>query len=250
MLRVQEISRASTKRWTACTLVLLIATNFGLAFSLNMSSPLDRRRRNLFALGNGAATKQQGAKKKEGTQRCQSIILLSPGRSATDTISKTMVDSTPLSFCKETKEFFGRRHPSSSALSECFSDNRNGVYIHVKPQHILLSGTKTNGTLQTPEAFFRAATHSGYRIVVVGWRDNQLACLVSSYEMKYKPSDPVAMQKFGGLLATFEKVVKRQNRALAAAMANHFKIVSINFNDIVQVGLEGAYFLHFLLNWW
>eukprot|EP00614_Pseudopedinella_elastica_P009628 CAMPEP_0172606686 /NCGR_PEP_ID=MMETSP1068-20121228/26893_1 /TAXON_ID=35684 /ORGANISM="Pseudopedinella elastica, Strain CCMP716" /LENGTH=206 /DNA_ID=CAMNT_0013409483 /DNA_START=600 /DNA_END=1220 /DNA_ORIENTATION=+ len=52
--------------------------------------------------------------------------------------------------------------------------------------------------------------------------------------MKYKPSDPVAMQKFGGLLATFEKVVKRQNRALAAAMANHFKIVSINFNDIVQ----------------
>mmetsp|Transcript_11949 Transcript_11949/g.23713 ORF Transcript_11949/g.23713 Transcript_11949/m.23713 type:complete len:348 (+) Transcript_11949:99-1142(+) len=74
---------------------------------------------------------------KAGSGHCNSVILLSPGRTATDTVSHTLVASSPLSYCHGTKEFFGHHtHRVKENLFGCRSQYPHGVYIHVKPEHI------------------------------------------------------------------------------------------------------------------
>ena len=100
---------------------------------------------------------------------CSSIIFLSAGRSATDTISHTLIRSSSLKYCDHVKEFYSLKNPTQENLAKCVGENPGGVFIHVKPQHIItFEGNAEDHTenssrrrdrkerLTTPEEFFAA----------------------------------------------------------------------------------------------
>ena len=117
------------------------------------------------------------------------------------------------------------------------------VYIHVKPQHILVGRRFGQRYLTSPEAFFTAARAAGIQLVLISFRDNQLAREVSSFEMKQrKPGTPKfernARERFIDVNMTdsFRKKVEDYNRAVRAAKAANFPrgILHITFNEIVH----------------
>ena len=66
---------------------------------------------------------------------CVPTILLSPGRTATDTISHTATSSSSLNTAA--KEAFKMRPATVEKLNSCVRSTP-AVYIHVKPEHILV----------------------------------------------------------------------------------------------------------------
>ena len=181
--------------------------------------------------------------------KCSSVILLSPGRTATDTVSHTITQSSTLRYCDGTKEYYGHgKLPDAASLQRCFEKyrDRGGVYIHVKPEHITLDEKQSRGNrrvIKSPEEFFSAAKSIGFRIVAVGWRDNQLAREISSFEMfAGKPGTP--QQKFDAearkhftnrnMVKFFGFKTMLFNRGVIAARKNGLKIVPMSFNDIVK----------------
>jgi hypothetical protein len=175
---------------------------------------------------------------------CSSVILLSPGRTATDTVSHTVVESSPLKYCDNMKEYYGHgRIPQASTLKSCYDRHvgKGGVYIHVKPEHIMLgSKYKGHGYLMTPGEFFHAAKKIGFYLVVTSFRDNQLAREISSFEMfagsrgsSSFNSKARAIFVKQNLTKVFEDKVRLFNRAVVAARHNGFQMVSITFLDIV-----------------
>ena len=172
---------------------------------------------------------------------CVPTILLSPGRTATDTISHTATSSSSLKYCGM-KEAFKMRPATVEKLNSCVRSTP-AVYIHVKPEHILVGRRFGQRYLTSPEAFFTAARAAGIQLVVISFRDNQLAREVSSFEMKQrKPGTPKfernARERFIDVNMTdsFRKKVEDYNRAVRAAKAANFPrgILHITFNEIVH----------------
>jgi hypothetical protein len=172
---------------------------------------------------------------------CESVILLSPGRTATDTISRTIVRSTSLRYCYEIKEYFSHGiQPSAGKLKNCYDEHKGhgGVWIHVKPEHIHLDHS-SGASLKTPEEFFEAAHEAGFKVVATSFRDNQLAREISSFEMKVGPSDSLIeqinqQQANVQLVAFFEMKIQEFNRGVQAAKTSRMAIVPITFSEIVE----------------
>jgi len=194
----------------------------------------DRKKNNNRGLWSGHGT--------EATS-CQSVLLLSPGRTATDTVSSTIVKSTPLSYCHRKETFKAGAYPTVKKLQSCFKSNKRGAYVHVKPEHILLRNENINSSkyLTTPEHFFRAAEEAGFSLVVTSFRDNQLARLVSSFEMHPGKFGSVEfLSKANGsfvhtdLIRKFEQLVQDYNRGVASARAvKGLSMMHITFSEII-----------------
>lgn len=171
---------------------------------------------------------------------CENVILYSPGRTATDTVSETVIDSTALSYC-HIKEYYGHGlKPSEANLKRCYDSKRGkgGAYIHVKPEHITFIGSRSSdapqGHLTNPEQFFNAARKVGFTTVITSFRDNQLARSVSSYEMKRRsPMDARRTWIENDLKEHFKSQVLLFNRGVLAAKQNNFTMLAITFNEIV-----------------
>jgi hypothetical protein len=171
---------------------------------------------------------------------CDSVILYSPGRTATDTVSETVIDSTSLSYCRM-KEYYGHGlKPTFSNLKSCYESkiSKGGAYVHVKPEHITFKGSQEtkapSSHLVNPEQFFNAAKKIGFSTVITSFRDNQLARSVSSYEMK-KRSEEEARRSWIDidLKEHFKSQVLLFNRGVIAAKQNNFTMLAITFNEIV-----------------
>lgn len=189
--------------------------------------------------------KNRGLKSSHGTKAasCQSVILLSPGRTATDTVSSTIVKSTPLSYCRRKETFKSGAYPTVKMLQSCYKSNKGGAYVHVKPEHILLRKESIDSSkyLTTPEQFFRAAKEAGFSLVVTSFRDNQLARTVSSFEMHPGKFGSVAFLSKANatfvntdLIRKFEQLVQDYNRGVVSARAvKGFSMVHITFSEII-----------------
>jgi hypothetical protein len=209
---------------------------------------------------------------------CMPMLLLSPGRSATDTICGTLVKNSKNGFkyCHE-KETFKKKIPTEALLRDCVrgaeKHGNASSYVHVKPEHISMglksthqkpkrakqskraekppsrgrlssSGSWSSGKkLTTPEEFFLAAKAAGYRLVVISFRENQLAREVSSFERATanKPAAEAEVQakiRFidRDLRAFFRHLVEGYNRAVKAAKSANFEggLLAISFDEIVS----------------
>lgn len=170
------------------------------------------------------------------TRGCNSVLLLSYGRSATDTIAHTIVKSTELSYCM-IKEYYGHgRKPSLPSLRDCFNSkiHSGGAFVHVKPEHI-----DNKGTFHSPREFMQAAHSVGFSVVIVSFRDNQLARSVSSFEMSAynkKHIEIAGAKKFKeeGLIRGFEKMILLFNRCVQSAKDAGFRILRTKFTEIVS----------------
>eukprot|EP00747_Dinoflagellata_sp_TGD_P083753 gnl/TRDRNA2_/TRDRNA2_162244_c0_seq1.p1 gnl/TRDRNA2_/TRDRNA2_162244_c0~~gnl/TRDRNA2_/TRDRNA2_162244_c0_seq1.p1 ORF type:complete len:314 (+),score=40.69 gnl/TRDRNA2_/TRDRNA2_162244_c0_seq1:80-1021(+) len=160
---------------------------------------------------------------------CKHTILLSPGRTATGTLSSTVTASSHLSYCG-IKEFFGHgRKPNMKDMASCTAKKQAiglAAYIHVKPQHIELGSGEGTAVLSSPEDFFRAARQAGFSNVVTSFRDNQLARMVSSEELHHG-----AQYRFSNLVKEFEDEIQDFNRAVLAAKDNGFDIMTTTFAE-------------------
>uniref|UniRef100_A0A7S2SV38 Uncharacterized protein n=1 Tax=Rhizochromulina marina TaxID=1034831 RepID=A0A7S2SV38_9STRA len=174
-------------------------------------------------------------------------ILLSFGRSATDTLAETVISSSSFQFCQGTKEYFkdgGPAHgsPSADKLKSCMRwyGKSGGVFIHVKPWHIILA--QKEGRLSDPESFFRVAKAAGFSQVVASFRDNQLAREVSSYEQSVhyiKGKTKVAHkgeEHFSGhnIVEAFRKDVSKYNRCVNAAHNAGLPLLFFDFDYVTH----------------
>ena len=209
---------------------------------------------------------------------CMPTLLLSPGRSATDTICGTLVKNSKNGFkyCHE-KETFKNVAPTEALLRGCVrAAEKHGnasSYVHVKPEHISVglksthqkpkrakqskrvggppsrgrlssSGSWSSGKkLTTPEEFFLAARAAGYKLVVISFRENQLAREVSSFERSTanksaEKAEVEAKIRFvdRDLKALFGHLVEGYNRAVKAAKWANFEggLLAISFDEIVS----------------
>lgn len=203
--------------------------------------------------------------KKESS--CGHVILLSPGRTATDTISHTLVTSAKIAYCHHKKEYFGdwSNIPNQTTLTECITSNKKndfgGVYIHVKPQHITEGPHNStvakrkwllkHGRISiTPEVFFKVAKSVGFNTVVQSYRENLLARTISSFELGIantmgKNFHKISIDENPEILRRAAKVFDRQliyrwmlethqfNEASKAAMAARFKVLYLPFDAII-----------------
>lgn len=167
-------------------------------------------------------------------------ILLSYGRSATDTIAETVVKSSSLSFCHGIKEYYkrGAGTISRESMNACMERHgkNGGVFIHVKPWHII---NPRGASWVTPEWFFDTAHKLGFTQVITSFRDNQLAREVSSFEqslVKGKRNMSPNSKSFGSshLVDDFEQSVKDFNRCIHAIQAVNLTIHSLDFDMIIH----------------
>lgn len=118
------------------------------------------------------------------TVKRKGILLFSEGRSATTSISNTLVNSniTSLSFCNGHKESFILNPPTRKRLDRCFHGRNNDiVYAHVKPIHI-----KNYEKAIEVIKFINNAHAAGFGFIIVNKRQNALARAISSAELKYE----------------------------------------------------------------
>jgi hypothetical protein len=148
------------------------------------------------------------------------VLLLSYGRSATDSFAHTIRASSNLKYCNDLKEAFKRQsyRGTPQNLRECIAQNPRGTLVHVKPEHIMK--VQFNGRCfagdgcdlpSSPDAFFEAARRAGFRLVLTTFRDNQLARQLSSYEQS------ASMEKHGR-----PPTLSRRQRRLAPSNSSYF----------------------------
>ena len=151
------------------------------------------------------------------------------------------------SFCEGRKEGYNANlanctRLTAAALAGCLA--RGERLTHLKPEHVARQTTTTAGgatatatatatagtgsghhsaaaaaaaaVLNTPERFFGAAKRAGWRVVVGIFRENQLARLVSSFELLHarRPLEGAALE---GARAGRRSFVTRWARPHAAA---------------------------------
>ena len=196
------------------------------------------------------------------------VILWAHGRSATDTFCEAMRQAAHLTYCRNIKEGFNHLHAEGKRLTrnrlkkcvrrgqlpaparkprrlrigphqldgvESAADNSQvdhpGRLSHIKPGHLYSQG------LATPEALFRAAREVGFGVVVAEYRQNALARMVSSFEMRTRtPADAKAVfcKKDGELVKKFEWERTIWERGVAAAKAEEFTIIEFTFLELIS----------------
>ena len=106
-----------------------------------------------------------------------------------------------------------------------------GRLSHIKPGHLYSQG------LATPEALFRAAREVGFGVVVAEYRQNALARMVSSFEMRKRtPADAKAVfcKRDGELVKKLEWERTIWERGVAAAKAEEFTIIEFTFLELIS----------------
>uniref|UniRef100_A0A7S3ZWV3 Uncharacterized protein n=1 Tax=Pelagomonas calceolata TaxID=35677 RepID=A0A7S3ZWV3_9STRA len=162
------------------------------------------------------------------------VILWAHGRSATDTFCEAMRQAAHLTYCRNIKEGFNHLHAEGKRLTrnrlkKCV--RRGQLLSHIKPGHLYSQG------LATPEALFRAAREVGFGVVVAEYRQNALARMVSSFEMRTRtPADAKAVfcKKDGELVKKFEWERTIWERGVAAAKAEEFTIIEFTFLELIS----------------
>ena len=201
-----------------------------------------------------------GVANNHSTSCGENVILISPGRSATDSIGLTVTQSSRLRYCDGQKEYFKNSKPTMAKLRYCverFGGEKGGVFIHVKPEHITFSESEMpllqrglnssrnlrppKDALRTPEEFFRGAKAAGFNVVVTNFRDNQLARAVSSFEIKAgefgsRSFTQRANERFVDLdlSHSFRSLKASYDRSVAAASAEGLVKLNLNFASVVS----------------
>eukprot|EP00931_Biecheleriopsis_adriatica_P046811 TRINITY_DN2692_c0_g1_i2.p1 TRINITY_DN2692_c0_g1~~TRINITY_DN2692_c0_g1_i2.p1 ORF type:complete len:352 (+),score=48.45 TRINITY_DN2692_c0_g1_i2:74-1129(+) len=168
----------------------------------------------------------------------QGILLWSEGRSASDSLMKTLQRTTGLEFCNGHEESFkGGNNPvnvtlSFESLQRCIQ--KGELLMHVKPSHLT---TKTS-MLRTPEAFFDAAFRAGFKLAIANFRENQLARDVSSFEQDLKRhennTEEYALQQLHceSPIEHYEEDRRVYSAGFQAATKAGFTVAPLSFSDI------------------
>lgn len=164
---------------------------------------------------------------------CNNSILLAFGRSATSTITGSLMYSTPLEYCHNIKEFFRWHSPNMQELVACNLDSRAGLLMHIKPDHVRPG--KYDDVLPTFKEFFPAAKKTGFVNVFGTFRHNILERAISSYELVHNVHErhrpPFNWQAAINAIYNQTSVF---NEAWAAAAAVGLRMHYYTFTDITQ----------------
>lgn len=165
----------------------------------------------------------------------QGILLWSKGRSASDSLMKTLQHTTGLGFCGGNEESFKRplkKTLSFESLQRCIQ--KGELLMHIKPEHL----TAKTSMLRTPEAFFDAAFRAGFKLVVSNFRENQLARDVSSFEQGLErhanETEEYALNKlhYKSPIEHYEEDRRIYSAGVQAATKAGFTLAPLSFSDI------------------
>lgn len=198
-------------------------------------------------------------------ESCGSVILLSPGRTATDTISHTVVRSANMNYCHNQKEYFKEHYmsPNETNLAECIASNRKtgrgGTYIHVKPQHITKGPrnstvSKRNWLLKhhriniSPELFFSLSKKVGFSLVVIGYRDNLLARTISSFELSISEHhyESLGAERLGKSVSKVKideipEIVQRASLSFDSHLIKRWELETHTFNEASKAAVDAGF---------
>lgn len=166
------------------------------------------------------------------------LIMWSFGRSGTGSFMQSLAKTSGLKFCHDKKESFNRNlgQPALTAktLQECM--DRGERLTHLKPEHLM----GRNSTLRSPRDFFSAAYNAGFRTVVAGFRENQLARDVSSYSLAVRAHKNLSAFEslkngvFANLIRNYESARRKYTAGVEAAQEIGFTIVPCSFAMLVE----------------
>ena len=133
--------------------------------------------------------KDRSARSDPSTPRARrrGVIMWAHGRSGTTTYSEALKYSAHFEYCNGIKEGFsnmpGGKILNMENLKNCVA--RNKMLTHIKPQHLTIAKPTPGSTshIDTPETLMKAARNVGYEVIVVEYRANALARMVSSWEL-------------------------------------------------------------------
>lgn len=174
--------------------------------------------------------------------RTGGILLYAHGRTATESYYKTVMNIAG----SEMRSLFDSHLGGESwknikgvptdAFNVTLAANRR--YAHVKPKHIF-DGQGRDGKVQTDDELFRLAKAAGFTLVVVIYRSNELAWLMSNLEFSRfltgnTPVSDAICRDSEMLLEGLDESRRQIRRGIIAARNAGFPVLLATFEDIVR----------------